>query len=75
MNYKLVAVEQVSQPEGAARGGWHRYVIKNKTSTITGCRLGSKQDVMQHAVEFVEQLNSRIGNVSRSAWTSRQKTQ
>ena len=75
--YKVTSVEEASVPDRGAEGIWHRYVIESKTSVITGCRNGSKLEVIQYADKFVEQLNARrrrlIPTSTWAKWVTDQK--
>ena len=58
-DYKVVTIEEAGAPDGGNYGRWYRYVIANHVSTITGCRSGSKKDVMTYAKNCVERLNTQ----------------
>lgn len=58
--YAVHSVEKTEAPGGAHGQDWHRYVLKNNSSTITGVRRGSPQLVREYATQYAEQLNTRI---------------
>ncbi len=67
--YRVTSVEEVGVPDRGVEGIWHRYVIESKTSVITGCRNGSRLEVIKYADDFVEQLNARRKRLTpTSAW-------
>lgn len=72
IHFKFVSIEKINKPEGGTGEHWYRYVIENGRSTITGCRCGTRQDVVQYAVDFTEHLNSRGGTMPRTKWSTRQ---
>ena len=47
-------------------GTWYMYVVSNGSSTITGHRPGSREQVVQHAEWFVAELNARSGRDCKS---------
>lgn len=74
LTYSIVAVEEMTPPDGEKEGAcWHRYVIEGGGSPITGCRKGSREQVMEYAEEFVEELNTRAKGRGASVWAPRLK--
>jgi hypothetical protein len=58
-DYEILCVEETRAPMEGAKGRWHRYIIANRTSRITGYRTGSKKEVAAYASQCVERLNNR----------------
>jgi hypothetical protein len=67
--YAVARVEKTDAPDGS-NGRWYRYVLDNGSSTITGVRCGSVQDVTRYANDYVEQLNTR-NLTGKTSWTPR----
>ena len=57
--YRIVSVRRAEPPSGAEGSDWHRYVIAQGSSTITGYRRGSLKTVTTVVEEFVAKLNER----------------
>jgi hypothetical protein len=68
--YKVMRVEKSEPPDGASGRHWHRYILENGRSTITGHREGSHKDVLAYATLCAEQLNTR-GVTAQSIWSPR----
>jgi hypothetical protein len=68
--YKVAHVEKSDAPDGASGRHWHRYVLDNGRSTITGHRAGSHKEVLAYATACAEQLNVR-GATAQSVWAPR----
>lgn len=58
--FQVDSVEKTEPPGGGQGNDWYRYVLKNRSSTITGLRRGSRQHVRDYAALYAEQLNTRI---------------
>ncbi len=58
--FQVESVEQTEPPGGGQGQDWHRYVLKNQSSTITGVRRGSRQNVRDYAADYAKELNARI---------------
>jgi hypothetical protein len=71
--YHLISVERSDAPDGAEGGKWCRYVIGQGNSRIVGHRLGSVQQVTQHAKTCVEELNARAKWPVSATWTATKK--
>ena len=64
--YEIVSVDRAEPPPGAEGSDWHRYVIKQGTNTIHGCRQGNLTAVTWAVEQIVDQLNHRrLGNRGR----------
>lgn len=57
-DYEILCLEETRPPKEGATGQWHRYVIANRVSHITGYRPGTKKEVAAYASQCVERLNS-----------------
>lgn len=58
--FQVESVEKTEPPGGGQGQDWHRYVLKNQSSTITGLRRGSRQNVRDYAADYAKELNTRI---------------
>ncbi len=58
--FQVESVEKTEPPGGEEGRDWHRYVLKNQSSTITGLRRGSRQHVCDYAAGYAKELNARI---------------
>lgn len=58
--FQVESVEQTEPPGGGQGQDWHRYVLKNQSSTITGVRRGTRQHVCDYAADYAKELNARI---------------
>jgi hypothetical protein len=59
ITFSVVTVQRSDPPDGADRGTWYRYEIASQRSRITGCRCGSRDQVLRHAQAYAEELNAR----------------
>ncbi len=59
LDYQLISIAKTSSPEGCGNN-WHEYIIANSTTSITGIRRGSENEVESYARSCVERLNSRF---------------
>jgi len=58
--YEIVSIQRAEAPPGAESSNWYRYVIAFEgTSTIHGCRQGSRRAVTSAVEEIIDQLNER----------------
>lgn len=58
--FQVESVERTEPPGGGQGQDWHRYVLKNQSSTITGLRRGTRQHVCDYATDYAKELNARI---------------
>ena len=58
ITFSVVTVQRSDPPSGAD-GTWYRYEIASERSRITGCRCGSREQVLRHAQAYAEELNAR----------------
>jgi hypothetical protein len=58
-DYDVVRIEPSEGPHGAA-GRWHRYIIANHVTSITGYRRGTRKEVAEHARQCACRLNSKL---------------
>jgi hypothetical protein len=58
--FRLDLVAPVPAPDGGD-SEWHRYVITQGSNTITGVRLGTREEVMRQLDVMIENLNVRLG--------------
>ncbi len=72
ITFSMAAVEEVEAPAGSAGGVWHRYVIDNGKSSITGYRQGTREQVARYARDLAENINARAER-GYTAWQPRQK--
>jgi len=72
MTFMVQSVEKSEAPDGGQAQDWYRYVLKNRRSTITGHRRGSKQHVREYATQYAEQLNTRA-ILGPTTWNPRRK--
>lgn len=70
-DYEVVSIEAVRRPEGLAGTHWHRYVIANGVTSITGYRRGSRKEVAEHARECSNRLNGKLRNPCQFGFDSR----
>ena len=70
--FRVDSIEKTTAPGPGQGSDWYRYVLKNDSSTITGVRRGTKQNVRDYATEYVEQLNLRI-KLGPSLWNPRNR--
>lgn len=68
--FKVARVERIGAPDGTDALDWHRYVLENGNSTITGQRRGSRDEVLAYATQCAAQLNSRA-LAAASIWNPR----
>jgi hypothetical protein len=68
--FEVACVEKTHAPDGGNGQNWYRYVLKSRSSTITGQRRGSRKDVHSYATECAQQLNLRAAT-SQSIWNPR----
>jgi hypothetical protein len=61
-DYDVVCIETSAVPEGAAGSKWHRYIIANQITSITGYRSGSRKEVTEHARQCARRLNNQLRN-------------
>lgn len=73
-SFSLEEIEETHVPEGGGDQSWFRYVIGNGSSTITGQRAGTRDEVAEYAQRYAEQLNLRSSGRS-STWAPRAKKQ
>lgn len=59
-DYDVVSIETADVPEGATGSKWHRYIIANQITSITGYRSGSHKEVVEHARRCARRLNSQL---------------
>lgn len=59
-DYNVVCIEPSERPDRADDGTWHRYIIANHVSSITGYRTGTRKEVAEHARECARRLNSKL---------------
>lgn len=59
-DYDVICVETARRPKGAAGDNWHRYVIANQVTSITGFRSGTRKEVAEHARECAVRLNAKL---------------
>lgn len=71
--FRVMAVEKAVVPEGGSGNTWYSYVIENGSSSITGCRCGSREQVVEHARQYAEELNARTAGRGVSTWSPRRK--
>jgi hypothetical protein len=57
--YRVASVEKTAVPQGAEGDNWCRYVLDNGYTTLMGWRRGSLREIMQHAVQYADALNTR----------------
>jgi hypothetical protein len=72
--YEVVTVKKIATPEGMTGDNWHRYVIRRKSSEITGMKPGTLKSVTQHADSVAEDLNLRAGGLASSTYAARKRT-
>ena len=60
--YELVSVRRAKAPPGTDEPEWHRYVIRQGSNTIRGCRQGTLAAVTEAVEEIVVKLNDRRVN-------------
>jgi len=64
------SVDRIDAPLGEESGSWYRYVLKSRSSTITGQRCGTRAYVREYAAQCAEQLNERAASCN-SYWAPR----
>jgi hypothetical protein len=55
----MLSIRRAEPPPGTDSSDWHRYVIKQGSNTINGCRQGTLETVTEAVEEIVAQLNGR----------------
>jgi len=69
--FRVLKVEPCTAPQSGGGGGeWHRYVVANSTSRITGRRRAPLSQARHHAEQFAGDLNDRMRN-GHSVWSFR----
>jgi len=71
-HFRVVLVEKSAMPQGAEGEDWYRYVLESGYAAIIGWRRGSLQEITQHAIHCIEELNARSSN-GFSPWAYRRK--
>jgi hypothetical protein len=74
--YRVMSVKETKPPEEGADGLWHRYVISYGQGKINGMKLGTLNEVTQHAQAVAEALNQRAkckGSIYASRYAPRSK--
>lgn len=69
-DYDVVTVETVKGPDGTAGKNWHRYVIANQITSITGYRSGTRKEVADHARDCATRLNGKLRNPFQHSYDS-----
>jgi len=68
--FRVLKVEPCAAPQSGGGGEWHRYVVANSSSRITGSRRAPLSQARRHAEQFVGEINERMRN-GRSVWAPR----
>jgi len=63
--YKVISVKKTEPPQATGSKNWYQYVIQNGLNTITSLRSGTKNEVMDFAIEAVNRLNEKYSTKSR----------
>jgi hypothetical protein len=72
-HFRVAVVEKSAVPQGAEGEDWYRYVLESGYAAITGWRRGSLQEITQHAIRCIEELNASSTN-GFLLWAYRRKT-
>lgn len=58
-NFELVTIRKTQPPTSSAGGSWYHYTIANQITTVSGCRRGSRAEVMNFIKSTIQRLNNR----------------
>ena len=57
--YKILSIEKITPPAGAANKRWYKYIIANNYNTITSISSGSEKEIRKFALESAKRLNDK----------------
>ena len=75
--YKIVTIEKSEAPRGMTGDDWHHYVIGRGDSIIEGDKVGTLNEVTEHAKDLAERINARndkYGITYVSSYSPRKKS-
>lgn len=71
--FEVTKVIKITAPKGMEGKDWHSYIIKRGATEILGQKPGSKQLVMEHALQVAADLNARSGFTAGSPYAARSR--
>jgi hypothetical protein len=66
--YQVVSIKKEVRQASCPGATWYTYVVGNGSSTITGHRPGTREEVREHVNSFVAELNARGVRGGKSVW-------
>lgn len=58
-HFNVMSIEKTSAPEGMVGDDWYKYVIGKGSSEIQGLKMGTLNEVTEHANNVANDLNDR----------------